>query len=144
MWLEQNRDLVLEFYREFGAEETRFAFNLKEVTLEELLGQPTSKHRIQLTKADRAIAQAEIANEGVRELKQEVTYLRANFERFQETVGEQLIEKFIRPLLQKSLTLPRELELKEEEDPLDIRNFDRKTYSKSTNIKETVKRAGDK
>ncbi|MFC1916282.1 hypothetical protein ACFLW4_06310 [Chloroflexota bacterium] len=140
MWLEQNYDLIIRFHQEFGAEETQIAFNLKEVTLEQLLRQPIRKNRTQFTKDDRAIAQAEIANQGVRELKQEVKQLRTNFERFQETVGQQLIEKFFRPLLQKSLSLPLELELKKEKDPLDLRNFDLKACSKSVNNKRKIQR----
>ena len=123
MWLEQHQELVLEFHQEFGEEATRETFHLTETTLHNLLPYPVSNHNYKLTKADRALAQAEIARADVQELRKEIKLIRQLFERFQLSVGEQLIEKFFMPLLQAGIKVDNNLVIKEE-DKLSLKDFD--------------------
>ena len=61
MWLENHRDMILTFYDEFGETITKTTFNLKGETLHNLLATRTSQRKYgRLSKADKALAQAEI------------------------------------------------------------------------------------
>ena len=123
MWLKQHRELVLEFHQEFGEEATKQTFHLTGTTLHNLKSYPTNTHNYKLTKVDRALAQAEIVRTDIQELRQEVRSLKQLFERFQLSVGEQLIEKFFKPLLQKGIEIDFDLII-EEEDKLSLKDFD--------------------
>ena len=123
MWLKQHRELVLEFHQEFGEEATKQTFHLTVTTLHNLLSYPINTRNVKLTKVDRALAQAEIVRTDIQELRQEVGSLKQLFERFQLSVGEQLIEKFFKPLLQKGIEVDSDLAI-EEEDKLSLKDFD--------------------
>ena len=123
MWLKQHQELVLEFHQEFGEEATKQTFHLTGTTLHNLLSYPTNTRNYKLTKLDRALAQAEISRADIQEIRQEIILLRQLFERFQLSVGEQLIEKFFMPLLQTGIKVDSNLTI-EEEDKLSLKDFD--------------------
>lgn len=123
MWLKQHQELVLEFHQEFGEEATKQTFHLTSTTLHNLMTSPINTRSFKLTKVDRALAQAEIVRTDIQELRQEVRSLKQLFERFQLSVGEQLIEKFFKPLLQKGIEIDSDLII-EEEDKLSLKDFD--------------------
>ena len=123
MWLTQHRDLVLEFHQKFGEEATKQTFHLTQNTLHNPLTSATTNHSYKLTKVDRALAQAEISRADIQEIRQEIRSLKQLFERFQLSVGEQLIEKFFMPLLQTGITVDSSLTI-EEEDKLSLKDFD--------------------
>ncbi len=122
MWLTQHRNLVLEFPQEFGEEATKQTFHFTQNTLHNLLTSVTTNHSHKLTKVDRALAQAEISRGDIQEIRQEIILLRQLFERFQFSVGEQLIEKFFMPLLQTGIKVDSNLTI-EEEDKLSLKDF---------------------
>lgn len=97
-------------------------FHLTENTLHNLLPYPKKDQSPRLTKADRALLQVEIARADIHELRQEVRLLKQLFERFQLSVGEQLIEKFFMPLLQAGIKVDSDLNI-EEEDKLSLKDF---------------------
>jgi len=123
MWLKQHRELVLEFHQEFGEEATKQTFHLTGTTLHNLMTYPANTRNYKLTKVDRALAQGEIVRADIQELRQEVRSLKQLFERFQLSVGEQLIEKFFKPLLQAGIKVDNGVVI-EEEDKLSLKDFD--------------------
>ncbi|MFC1988559.1 hypothetical protein ACFLVJ_01840 [Chloroflexota bacterium] len=133
MWLKQHKEIVLDFCEEFGEAQTRKTFCLTENTLQNLT---TSKTKTQvsnqLSKADKAIARADIAEAGVYELRKEVRELRQLIESFQQSVGEQLVNKFFLPLLQAGLSVDHDLNLEKKHDPLRIDNIDFKQLATKT------------
>ena len=123
MWLTQHRNLVLEFHQGFGEEATKQTFHLTGTTLHNLLTSLTTNRSYKLTKVDRALAQVEISRADIKEIRQEIILLRQLFERFQLSVGEELIEKFFMPLLQTGIKVDSNLTI-EEEDKLSLKDFD--------------------
>ncbi|MFC2025336.1 hypothetical protein ACFLTG_02875 [Chloroflexota bacterium] len=133
MWLEHHRVSILAFYDEFGETATRTTFNLTEQTLHNLINSTTS-HRSynRLSKADKAISQAEIARADVQELRKEIRQIRQLFEHFQQSVGEQLVNKFFLPLVKAGLTIDYDLNLEKKDDPIRIDNIDFKQLATKT------------
>ncbi|MFC1965338.1 hypothetical protein ACFLWI_00070 [Chloroflexota bacterium] len=131
MWLEHHRESILTFYDEFGETVTRRTFNLTEQTLHNLVNFTTS-HRSynRFSKSDKALAQVEIVRADVQELRKEIRELRQLFEYFQQSVGEQLVNKFFLPLLQAGLSIDYDLNLEKKDDPLRIDNIDFKQLTK--------------
>ena len=126
-WLRLHRDEVITYFELHGEQATRDRYNiLKDETWRRLLNPNTRQPKSKLTKADRAIARAEIAEEGLREVKREVGELKMQFGRFVPLVANQITEKFFVPLLSGKLELPPELVYKPGPDPLDMTNFDGK------------------
>jgi len=122
-WLIEHKDLVIQFQQEFGPEATRETFHLKETTLHNLIGISAYNHIPRLTKADRALAQVEILGANIQDLRQEIRTLRQIFERFQFSVGQQLVEKFFMPLLQSGIKISDDLNL-DKEDVLSLKDLD--------------------
>ena len=140
MWLENHRDMILTFYDEFGETTTKTTFNLKGETLHNLLVARTSQRKCgRLSKADKALAQAEILRADLQEIRKEVKSLKDLFERFQQSVGEQLVTKFFIPMLQAGIKVDADLNMIEE-DKLRIDNIDLKQLAVKTrkNNKEKV------
>lgn len=121
-WLRTHRDEVLVYYSEHGEKATREKYNIvKDLTWQHLLdgySTPAAK----LTKADRAIMKAEIAQEAANELKAEVKELKRQYGSFVSLLGEQLTQKFFIPLLRDKIEIPAELEYSPP-DPLSLTNF---------------------
>jgi hypothetical protein len=119
----EHRDLIIQFHQEFGPEATMKTFHLMRTTLHNLLGSSKYEPIPRITKADKALALAEIARADVQELRQEVISLKRLFERFQQSVGEQLLEKFFMPLLQSGIKVDENLKL-EEKNELSLDDID--------------------
>lgn len=133
MWLQHHRELILTFYDEFGETATRTIFKLRGETLHNLVNSKTSHNNYnRLSKADKALAQAEIARADVQELRKEIRELRQLFEYFQQSVGEQLVNKFFLPLLQAGISVDYDLNLEKKDDSLRIDNIDFKQLSANT------------
>lgn len=125
MWLRQHRETILAFYNSFGEKETRKTFCLTEITLQTLVTPKANSRRFsQMSKADRALARAEISEVGLLELRKELKELRQLFDHFQQSVGEQLLTKFFLPLLQSGIKVDKQLDTPETIDPLRIDNID--------------------
>ncbi|MFC1987036.1 hypothetical protein ACFLVH_00570 [Chloroflexota bacterium] len=67
----------------------------------------------------------------VQEIRKEVKLLKDLFERFQQSVGEQLITKFFMPMLQAGIKLDTDMNL-QPEDELRIDSLDLKRLSEQT------------
>ena len=138
MWLENHRDMILTFYDEFGEIVTKTTFNLKGETLHNLLAARTSQRKYgRLSKADKSLAQADILRADLQEIRKEVKSLKELFERFQQSVGEQLVTKFFMPMLQAGIKVDANLNI-EEEDKLRIDNIDLKQLAVKT--RKTIKK----
>lgn len=125
IWLRQHRETILAFYNSFGEKETRKTFCLTETTMQSLVTPKANRQRFsQMSKADRALARAEISEVGLLELRKEVKELRQLFDHFQQSVGEQLLTKFFLPLLQSGIKVDKVLDKPEATDPLRIDNID--------------------
>lgn len=125
MWLRQHREAILAFYESFGEEDTRKTFCLTENTLQSLIkSKPDERRFSRLSKADKALARAEISEAGVIELRKEVKELRQLFEHFQQSVGEQLLNRFFLPLIQSGIKVENLLDAPEHNNELRIDNID--------------------
>jgi len=60
MWLRQHREEILRYLKENGEEATRKHFQLKQFTLEQFLAGDAEPLKDTFSKADRALARAEI------------------------------------------------------------------------------------
>ena len=124
MWLELHKDLVLQFYEEFGEDTTRQLFHLKKITLDSFLTYAGNDNlRRPFSKVDRIIDEIKILKAEFSEFRQDSQSLKELFERFQQSVGEQLISNFFMPLLQAGFRVDADLNLKQEdklslEDPI--------------------------
>ncbi|MFC2056237.1 hypothetical protein ACFLTO_01555 [Chloroflexota bacterium] len=133
MWLGRHRESILAFYDEFGETATRTTFNITGNTLHNLLNSKAShRNYTRLSKADKALAQTEIAQADVQELRKEIRELRHIFESFQQSVGEQLVNKFFLPLLQAGLSVDNDLNSEKKDEPLRIDNIDFKQLATKT------------
>ena len=138
MWLENHREFILDFYNDFGEATTRKTFNLKGDTLHNLLiPRMYTRTNRRISTADRALAQTEIVKADLKELRKEVKLLTQLFERFQQSVGEQLIDKFFLPLLQSRIQIDKDLNLPQKEE-LRIDNIDLKQLAIAT--KKTIRK----
>ena len=116
MWLELHKDLVLQFYEEFGEDTTRQLFHLQKITLDSFLTYAgNDKLRRPLSKVDRVMSENKILKAQYLELSQKVQSLEELFGRFQQSVGEQLISNFFMPLLQAGFRVDADLNLKHED-----------------------------
>ena len=116
MWLRQNRQLVLDYYDQFGEPLTLRQFNLKPSTLDSLFKrQGIDKEDIRHYRAE---ALAKIAMEGANEARRDVRELKAQFGLFTELVSRQLIDNFFVPLLGSVITLPPSFGVKATKDLL--------------------------
>lgn len=120
LWLRLHRDEVLAFFEAHGEVATRERYNIvKDTTWEHFLkGRQVRVSK--LTKADRAIARAEIAEQGLRDVRHEVSELKDSYGRFVPLLADQITDKFFKPLLSGKIELPPELEYKPKPDPLRI------------------------
>jgi hypothetical protein len=136
MWLRHHKEAILAFYDAFGEADTRKTFCITETTLQSLIGSKNSTRRFsQLSKADRAIARAEITEAGLIELRREVKELKQLFEHFQQSVGEQLLNRFFMTLLQSGIKVDKRLDEPEPIDPLRIDNIDFTKFKSEINKK---------
>lgn len=135
-WLRENREHIIWYFETFGKEKTAAEFSLTHNTLEQLLARPESIHPPKFTKADRAEAQAQIALEATRQLRGELNELKAQFAHFQESVGEQLLRRFLVPLLQSAILVDTELEIKPEPNLLSIDSLARQVKAYQNSIRQ--------
>lgn len=119
MWLRVNRDLVMRYCEQFGAEDTCEHFNMQRETLDKLYKQKNKE--VPFTKADRAMALAEIAKAASLETKKEVKLLRKDFSEFQDNVARQVAKKVLVPWIQAAVKVSEELE---HQDKLDGKKDD--------------------
>jgi hypothetical protein len=124
-WLRLHHEEVIAYYEAHGELATRERFNIvKEEAWQHVLD-TRSVHSPGLTKADRAIARAEITEAGVRELTQEIRELKEQYGKFVPLVADELNKKFFIPLLRGKLELPPSME-REPVDSLNLADFQRK------------------
>lgn len=105
LWLRNNRQRVLDFYREAGKDETLIKFNMTESTFERFLG--SNKEPVYYTKADRAFIMAETARVAANECKSEVVNLRRQLEGFEVAVTDHLVKRVFEPLAREAMQLPK-------------------------------------
>lgn len=120
MWLRLHRDEVLEYLEEHGEEATKEKYHLvKDETLDRVI-RPEGGHYPRFTRYDRLEMKVNMAKAGLEDLTGEVRGLREQFGKFQESVGEQLKQSFLLPLLRAGIRLPPELLLKPGPDYLNV------------------------
>lgn len=121
--LRQHRAEIMAYYRDNGEKATRKKYAIVSDTTWVNFLNPRKVTTTKLTKADRATHKAEIAEQGLREVKREVQDLKDRYSKFVPLVAEELNNKFFKPLLKGKIELPPELEYKEKPDPLRITNI---------------------
>lgn len=110
LWINQNRQLIIDYCREFGEAETCEKFNLKKDTLTRIIQREGERYRNDaLIDVERAHMLAQINDAGIRELKHEIKDLKREYSKFTESVSVQLVEKFFNPLLQRVIVLPEDM-----------------------------------
>lgn len=119
MWLRIHQDEVLEYLEEHGEEATKEKYHLTHDTLDRVKI-PEGGHYSSFTRYDRLEMKVNIAKAGLEDLTGEVRELKEQFGKFQESIGEQLKQNFLLPLLAAGFKLPTELELKPKPDSLNV------------------------
>lgn len=124
-WLRTHRDEVLAYYEAHGEAATRDHFNIvNPIAWRNFLNPGVRGDKgTKLTKADKAIARAEITEEAVKQLRQEIGELRESYSRFVPFLANELTHKFFVPLLAGKIEIPAELEYKPAADPLALNDF---------------------
>lgn len=120
LWLKQHKPEIKAYYYRFGVEETCREFNMKEETLEKLINSPNPLNR----KDDRALIIAKMADDRSVDAKKRVSKLEKDYSLFVETVIKQLEKRFFEPLIRNGIQVPKELEVCEEKNLLDITDLD--------------------
>lgn len=119
MYLRNNRPEIMAFFEAHGERATRERYNIKkDDTWRRLLNPATNQPNPRLTKADKAALRAEIAEEGLREVKREVKDLREQYAQFVPLVADELTNKFFKPLLSGKVELPPDMIEKPKASPL--------------------------
>lgn len=122
-FLRVNRAEILAYYEAYGEAATCEKYNTKPATLQRLINGPEPRVKPH-TKLDRAIYLSEVAKEKADENSHEVARLERQFHQFVPLVANELAEKFFKPLIERTIQLPAELE--EMPDSLDITDFYKK------------------
>jgi hypothetical protein len=123
MWLRQNHDLVMGYYRTFGREETMLRFNLKNSTLDSLL----TRHNNNLLKqseAEKLNTKVNYLIDALNDTRTEVRGLKRDYSRFTAVVADTISRQFLEPLIRHTIQVPDSLELKPMDDPLRIDDVD--------------------
>ncbi len=120
MWLRIHRDEVLEYLEDHGEEATKEKYHLKHDTLDRVI-RPEGGNYPRFTRYDRLEMKVNMAKAKVDDLTGEVRELKEQFAKFQESVGEQLKQSFLLPLLRAGIRLPPELLLKPGPDYLNVK-----------------------
>lgn len=120
MWLRQHRNLVVEFYNEFGEDETKQRFCFTHDTLEGLLKYERRSFQPKFSTADKALLTAQIAEEGVRQCRREIEELKESYALFKESVSEQIGKKIIFSILESGIRVDETLLVKPKQDRLSL------------------------
>jgi hypothetical protein len=119
LWLVQNRQQVLDYFRQHGFEATCLFYNMTSGTLESFLKRSHVDRSI--SQVDRAMMMAEIAITSNRELRGKIEDLLTQTRRFKEDVSLRITKLLITPAVNAVIKLPPELEF-EEDNTLKIDN----------------------
>lgn len=121
LWLRNNRQLILDYYREFGEAETCEKFNLKKDTLDRIINREASRQRyVSQDDFEKALTRVDIAESGVRSLRREVRDIRYEYYSATDRIAVR-VETVIHRLAQL-ITGPQP-EMREPEDPLALTDF---------------------
>jgi len=136
MWLREHKEEVLEYLDKHGEEATLVYYNIsRKDTLERLVKTGSSKpFRQEFTRMDRIEMKANMAAADLRDSKGKVQELEASYQKFVESVGEQLAVKFFLPLLRLAIKVDPDLVLKPD-NRLDLSGlFDEKPLELQSDI----------
>lgn len=125
-WLRLHREEVLTYYEAHGEAATRERYNIRKDTTWQNFLNGRQARMTKFTKADKAIARAEIAEQGLRDVRREVHELKDQYGKFIPLLADEITRKFFVPLMSGKVELPPELEYKPKPDPLDITDFEGK------------------
>ncbi len=121
--LRQHKSEILAFYEQNGEQATRERYNIRKDTTWKHFLNGRQVRMAKLTKADKAIARAEIAEEGLRDVRREIRELKDQYGQFVPYLADEITRKFFVPLMSGKVELPPELEYKPSPDPLDLTGF---------------------
>lgn len=119
-WLRLHREEVLTYYEAHGEAATRERYNIRKDTTWQNFLNGRQARITKFTKADKAIARAEITEQGLRDARRDIHELEDKFSKFVPHLANEITEKFFKPLLTGVVELPPELEYKKSLDPLRI------------------------
>lgn len=108
MWLRHNQEEVFNFFNKHGEVATRNRFCLEADTLVSLLQGRRGVFSPPFTKKDKQEIMIEVLTQDVRDCRRELAELKEVFGRFQQTVAQQVTQKFLVPLLQQGIDLGNE------------------------------------
>lgn len=124
-FLRVNRAEILAHAEKYGEASTMLKYNIKKSTWDSFINRADAVNR-KMSRADKATLRAEIAEQGLREVKRDVNELKESYSRFVPHLADQITEKFFKPLLSGKIELPPELEASYKPSQLDITGFSRK------------------
>jgi hypothetical protein len=143
MWLRQHRDEVLEFYDKHGAEATKEQYNLLPSTLDSILKDKPKPFTGRFSRQDELQLRLNMTNAEMVTLRTEVRELKELFLSFQDSVSEQLKQKFLLPLLQAGIRVDSNLQLKPQPDVLEVKSLLRQAKGQSYDILNETKEIVD-
>lgn len=115
MWRRQHRKEILDYLEQNGKEATmkRYRFSHQDVFERFIEHPPPPRPSCEkFTKLDKVEMLAQMALASGRESKSEIRELKEAYEKFTDSVGDQLAQKFFLPLLRMALKVDPSLELK--------------------------------
>lgn len=108
----EHYDEIMTDYKRYGMEVCMRWHKLSQATMSRMLRE--NKQPVTASSGDRALDLAQLANARSLETQRTVGELMRDFEKFQDSVSEDIRTKFLKPLLQLVIQLPRDLEVKED------------------------------
>jgi hypothetical protein len=112
MFIREHYEEIMASYHRNGVEVTMRKYFLSPATMVKILR--GNKQPVMAGSGDRALDLAQMANLRSIETKKSVNELKHDYLRFQDTVSEDIRNKFLVPLMQLVIRIPPELEAKDD------------------------------
>ena len=139
LWLNLNREIVLDYLEVHGDDETRRHFGLTtHNSLDELKKRwfIESQHK-SVSPIDRLRLDVEIVASDNANLRKEIRQLKEDFFKFQESVSDQLTKKFFIPLMRAAIKFELPEPAEKPQDPLNVEYLLEHTTAQGTKIEHT-------
>lgn len=114
VWLKQNRQLVVDYWRHFGDADTCKQFSMRPEVLRDLIqGGVEDPRAVRLPRRSDDIEKvqlmAEASQAAVAELRRDIRGLKEDYIQFTELVSESIATKLLKPLLSMIIRLPDDM-----------------------------------
>lgn len=121
-WVRENRPMIVWYHDMFGREATLTNFHLTDYTLDYLLTHSDRPQGWQMTKPDKALAMAQIADAGISELRARINTLEDEYRKFLDYFANRIGTAFAL-MLRCGLDITKELDGEYEPDTVAIESL---------------------